>query len=878
MPHLPRCLHATRLFRLCLAGGFLAGLIGLGWVSAQAPPKKPPRTEDEDDSKPGKVYRPDDKGPGAEAGDSQEVDLVVALRQPGLPAAVKSLFGKLAIPHDEFHFQSRVDDVQPIPDYVGNEVKNFRGSFHLIPLDPKSKPYNPSTASVLSVDHYEGIALREVRAFLDRHYERLRTEDKEYLSRRDQLRRAEQALAYVVRNHQALHSTHKRVGDAWDTVVSNLRKFLLDVRVWQLEDMAEANDWDAAFALTSKLVDTYSTPEECARIAQPLEDILKKALISSDPGDARLRESRRRLRRILEGHADSAIVRPIRDSLRGQAQALLDEAKRLGKDPKTTRRALDLLEQAQEVFPELPGLREYRISLKQTHPILRVGVREFPHFFSPALATTDDELRATELLFEGLVKLSPDASGALRYHSGLAEGRPRVVAMGRQFQLPRGIMWSDGKTVLEAADIRYTLRQLAEGVSLGGPPAWADQLLEEKVGGGSDPYQVTISLRQGFLDSQAPMTFKIVPRDQRPTAPEFAQKPVSSGPFIFMPEHEKDAGRDFLLFVANPVYGTRPGKSGLPHMQEVRFYVTTDPVKDLSNGTLHMALGLTAEQAAELRKGGKVKVQLPKPETPANRRVWFLAMNHRRPALANSDLRRALVHCINREKVLDDCFRGPLGRDVHKAINGPFPAGSWPCSPRLAKGKGPGVTVDPYDPDKAKAFVAQAHVADLVRGKSLSLKYPEGDPAVEKAMAALKEQVKAATGIDLELVKCDLKKLREDVEVTTSFDLAYYHYDYPDETYWLWPLLGPSRSGDNYLGFKNGDVETAMRDAMGHRDFARVQAYMHALHEVVAREAPIVPLWQLDPLIAWTSTVTPPPFDPLLVFTDSEVWRVEATD
>jgi ABC-type transport system substrate-binding protein len=871
MSHSRRWFLAARLF---FAVVFFAGLICVGWVSGQAPPKKPPqRTEDEDEGpRPAKVVPvEEEKTPGSDTAETPDADLVVAQKKKGLHPAVRELFKELADPHDEFHFQNRVDRVQPIPEYVGTEVKNFKGSFHLIPLDPKDKPYNPSTASVLSVQHYESIAFQGVQAFLDKHFERLRTEDKQYLSRRDQLVAAEQALAWVVRNHQSLRTTGKRKGDAWDALDADLKKFLLDVRVKQLEENAEASAWGAAFALTRRLVDTYTSPDDCAKIAQPLEDILRRALANSDVSDPRLRETRRRLRQIVERHPDNPIVRPIRDSLKGQAQMLLDEAKRLGKDPKVTRRALDFVEQAQEIFPELPGLREYRINLKTTHPVLRVGVRDLPRFLSPALATTDDELRATELLFEGLVKLSPDASGALRYHAGLAEGRPRVVAMGRQFQLPRGVVWSDGKTALEAADVRYTLRLLAN-------TPLVDQLLDEKVGGGANPYQVTLSLKQGFLDSLAPMTFKIVPRDQRPNAPQFAQKPITTGPFVFIPEHEKDSGRDYLLFMANPVYGTRPGKSGLPHIQEVRFYATNDPVKEINTGKLHLVLDLTPEQAAELRKGGKAQVMVSKPPTPANRRVWFLALNHRRPALANGDVRRALVHAIQREKLLDDFFRGPMGRDIHKAINGPFPAGSWPCSPRLAKTKGANPTLDPYDLDKAKVYASQARIRDLTNGKPLSLKYPEGDPVLDKVMAALAEQVKTATGLELTLEKCDLRKLREDVEVTTSFDLAYYHYDYPDETYWLWPLLGPGRSGDNYLGFKNGDVETAMRDAMGHRDMARVQLYMHVLHDVVAREAPIVPLWQLDPLIAWTPIVQPAPFDPLLVFTDAEQWHVEATD
>src|SRR5437763_13270023 len=61
---------------------------------------------------------------------------------------------------------------------------------------------------------------------------------------------------------------------------------------------------------------------------------------------------------------------------------------------------------------------------------LRVGVRRLPERLSPALATTDNELRAVELLFQGLVKISEGPDGVSSFRPALADGPPRLVPQG----------------------------------------------------------------------------------------------------------------------------------------------------------------------------------------------------------------------------------------------------------------------------------------------------------------------------------------------------------------------------------------------------------------------------------------------------------------
>jgi ABC-type transport system substrate-binding protein len=884
--------------RLLLVGLLLGGLSAAGWVVGQAPPpdkgkpavgkdhrKRRPVKEEEDETPPTKVIRPEadakTKPAAPPPADVAETDLREAARRAH-HAEVKKMLDDLATPHDLIVFRAlggvgqpeREERVEPLPDYIGVEVRPVKGALKVVPLDtkgnPTDKPYSPTLTSIKMVRHYERLVLDAVRDFLGKHLERNKADDPSYLSRREQLLAAEQVLAAAVRFHESARLRDRRRGDAWDVLEAELRKELLETRIAQLTDLAEARDWDQAIALTRRLAATYTSAEDQAKVARPLADVLKKALNSPTFSEDQLRDVRQRLRQLEQQFPHSEIITPITDSLREQARALLEEARRLGKDKKTLARAQELLKMAEETWPQLPGLRAYRMELDEKHPVLHVGVRDLPVLLSPAKATTDTEIRALDLLFEGLVKACPDAEGVICYRPGLAEGRPRVVPLGREFRLPRNALWSNGQP-LTSSDVRYSLSLLAQAQPTALPPAWTKVLDTNVIL--RDPYEVIVPLRQGFLDPLALMTFKVLP--QKAPVPvdgeEFAKKPIGSGPFVYQQQRSEQA-RSYAAFEANANYGSRASKFGLPRIQEVRLYQTAEPVKELREGALDLVLDLTAQQAGELlNKNEGVDVLLPG-QGYVNRRVYFLAINQAKVPLKNDDLRRCLARAINREELLNEHFRGPLrGKGVHQVLNGPFPAHSWACSPHV-KGRSKGEGLDLFDAELSRALAQQPAVKKALGEAKLELKYPAGDPVLEKAMAALCKQVKAATGIELKPVARDVRALRSDVEEVNDYDLAYYHYDFPDETFWLWPLL---RDGGNYLGFSNAEVETMLVDSMGRRDFAQVQRYAHQIHEILVREMPLIPLWQLDPLLAWGKHVKPGAIDPLLVFTDIDQWHLE---
>ncbi|MFO0928163.1 MAG: ABC transporter substrate-binding protein [Gemmataceae bacterium] len=880
-------------------GGRLLGLLLLGTAvtGLAAPPNR--RAEEEDDRPPVRreVLRLDeqaDKQPKPPPRVDQSGADLPALARSTKHAKVKELFAALAVPADEVTLRSfpgvKVDGlpvsgrfrVEPLPAYIP-DLAEAKGRIPLRPLptdgqEGKAQEISPNLVG--AIRYYELFAAERVKEFLDRRF------DPADLSRDDQLTAAEQALAAVLRSTCRPASRGVREGPGGMRWRPSCGRRLLGVYLAQLDRLTERRAWDAGFALAVRVAGDFRRKGEGERLVGPVAVLLRGALNDPTFPHDRLRDARARLRVLEDQFPNSPILKPIGDALRDQAQRLLDRARQLVKEDRKDE-ALEQLRRAEDLWPELPGLRTYRLGTDQSYRILRVAVRDLPRYLSPAWATTDAELRAVELLFESLVVSSADERGALSYRTQLAEGRPQVIPLGREFKLPRQGYWSDGKP-LTVGDLRFTVAQQQEGKGTGRSAGWGELLDRLQVEG--DPFRLKLRLKQGFLDPLAPMAFKVLPARSRPhpASKEFAQQPISSGPFVY-DAGEPGAKRDGVTFRANPYYAARADKGGLPRIREVRF-VTVAPekakdgkettpaahlLKAFKDRTIDLAADLTAREAAELAKAG-FEVPLPSAKTP-NRRVSFLAVNHRKPPLANADLRVALARAIPRETILDAHFRADLGRKVHKALNGPYPAGSWACDPTLVS-RTDRTSLDPHDPDLARTKWKQALTRLSLRDLRLSLKYPSGDSTLKAALEAMaKAMEQTLPGLTVALEERTPYELREDVEETHSYELAYYHYDFPDQAYWLHPLLGPAgRNGaENYLGY-TGPLVSRIQAAMTVRNFVAVRDYAQAIHrQLLEAEMPLIPLWQLDPLYAYPrGELELPPIDPQALFTQVEEWRV----
>jgi ABC-type transport system substrate-binding protein len=891
------------IWRIAVGAALALNLLLLA-VVAQAPKtddKKPPMIDEEETTTPTKgVIRIEDKTlpKNTTRPASLDIDLGQAARSAKHPG-IRELFSTLAIPHDVVHItnpllKNRPDElVKPLRDYIGDKPYKISGKIVLHPFDKEwkeAKEMALSPSAVKEVVHYEQLAQKEVDKFLGEQWERLPAANDKYLSAIDKLIVAEQALTAAARFHEAARESEVRKGDAWNDVRKELRQRLLQVSLDRMQLLIENDRWDAALALVADTAKRFPTSDEQKTIAEPMAKLIHK-LLETSADAAKYKDVFRRLQEIERSLPLAGSMEPIRKRLVELAQPHLAAAIEF-KKANRLKEARDELRQATDIYPHLPGLKDLQLDFDDEYPTMRVGVSELPLNMSPALAFNEAERQVVEMLFEGLYELGPEPDGG-RFRPVLARGRPGLIALGREIALQREAFWSNGKPI-DASDVVSTLRLLRSDWQ-GHCEAWADDLMDDALV--TDSFQVKLTLKQGCLDPLALMSFKILPAGpdklsnaralDKPSDKDFAQKPIGSGPFMFDPNAHTEAGRPYARFLTNPYYRSRPGRTGLPRIREIQFFRSSDPVKEMADGKLDLVPDVPLDMVSAMRKTANVTVSSPL----SSRRIYMLAVNHRHSNLDSAPLRRALAQAIPREKMLKDFFRHDLGDKVHQPLCGPYPTGSWACPPPRPDESDKADTL--FNLTSAKASLRQAKKDKL----SLSLKYPKDDSSVQKAMEFLKKHLETElAGLSIELKPVPLDNLRLDVLRDHEYDLAYYWYDYPDPTFWLWPILDKRSDrigGPNFLGYQggNGRLEQLCRDALNHRNFKNVQELTHTIHSVfVQQEMPFIPLWQLDRFIAHTNSVqildgtrqlsltsTTPEIDPLRVFGTVEYWRVNRT-
>ena len=745
--------------------------------------------------------------------------------------------------------------VEPLDKFYADR-RSIKAPIKVRPVAPPGKERTISNHAVRGVTYFEQVAADAVKAFMDRAEE----------PRFAKLVAAEQALSAVIRFHQSAVQRGIREGAEWHPLEERLRKLLVQALLGQMDSLVESKAWKAAFDLTARLADAAprTAGPENALVVRKVAEFLGKAL--DDPTFASVEEIRRRMKQLENLFPGKDVGKPIAEVLRRRAADLVEQAKGFvakGDKPK----AIDLLRQATDTWPELPGLREYQMSIDRTYQMLRVGGRSLPKFMAPGRASTDAELRALDLLFEGLVQLVPDDEGRLYYRPQLADARPQVLALGRRFVLPQEALWSNGSR-LSAGAVRSTVKWMKNDARTSRTQVWGDLLADAEMA--SVSHKVSLRLKQGFLDPLALMTFKILPA--RASDPKFAERPFGSGPFKHEGEATDPVGGPFQSFKANPFYGARDGKRGLPRLSEVRMYAPADPVKALSAGQIDLAFDLTGEQAGKLSMLG---FEIRKFDA-VNRRIWFLAVNNKAEGLQHAEMRLALARAIPRQAILDGVFRKGLGMKAHAALNGPYPVGSWACDPGLAAPEGK-PSADPFDPDLARAKFKEALAKSKRKEISYAILYPQDDKQAADALSELCAQaMKALPGLSLTTEGVPPAKLRERTQ-KGDYQLAYCHYDFPEGAFWLGPLLSAGPTGENFLNY-SGLLQAKAEAAMKVRHFPEVRKRAHDIHrQLLLTEMPFIPLWQLDPLMAMRKKglIDAPPFEAIHPFARIGEWRIK---
>lgn len=674
------------------------------------------------------------------------------------------------------------------------------------------------------------------------------------------VRRAEAIISRALGEHDLAVQRGQRAVSDWRGVREQMIGTLFRLQMFQAYKLAQAKQVADALAVCDQLKPLYF--RDSARLAELLklyeQLILGPAVGELDEGNyasvhERLTQFGRRF-----PYRSSPLADQLRARLQRIAQDLVARAEQ--------ERKPELLDDAAVVWPELSGLEELRRRLISEYPVLKVAYRSLPASYSPLDARTPVERHAVALLFERLVNWREDERRGSYYVPGLAVSGPAPLPRGRLFSLPY-CEWSDSRGepahLCTAEDVIWTVELMRKVRPAAFPAAWG-QLLDtaSRPANTDDPFQVQITLKHDHWQPLSFMDFYVLPKQSFPQAgaaaelERFAREPVGTGPYQRASSEDATIAR----FVANPVYRHR----GRPLIREVVFQQmdSLESLDDFRRGKVQLVYDVRPQHVVELRRQGNQVIKL------SARSLFSLAPNHRNPKLANLDLRLALAHAIDREEILNQHFRAGGNKLDHAALHGPFPARSWASNSRVST----------YEPQQAALYFAKARATLGTSKIELNLIYPDFEPDVAEACAAIKRRL-AEFDVALTIQAVAPQSLNEIVERRHSFELAYWRHDFDDETFWMWPLLDPEDAeagGANFLGFvPDKDLRDLFHRMLTRKQFTEIRQAMYEIDEYFHRQVVFIPLWQIEPYVAVTSKLKFTRLDPVRLFDSIEDWSLQ---
>ncbi|MFJ6655144.1 ABC transporter substrate-binding protein [Streptomyces sp. NPDC091377] len=198
--------------------------------------------------------------------------------------------------------------------------------------------------------------------------------------------------------------------------------------------------------------------------------------------------------------------------------------------------------------------------------------------------------------------------------------------------------------------------------------------------------------------------------------------------------------------------------------------------------------------------------------------------------LSDARVRQAVAWLVDRDRLAADVYQGtvdPLYSLIPAGITGHTTA-----------------FFDRYpdqDPERARRLLTEAGVALPVR---FTLAYAEGRGAAEAEAAELKRQLEADDGLFDVTVKgyewTDFQKRWAAGELD-AYAVGWVA-DYPDPDTFGAPLIGTGSTMNT--GYSNETVDRLIEQGQRYADRGAADDDFRAIQDVVARDVPVIPLWQ----------------------------------
>lgn len=312
--------------------------------------------------------------------------------------------------------------------------------------------------------------------------------------------------------------------------------------------------------------------------------------------------------------------------------------------------------------------------------------------------------------------------------------------------------------------------------------------------------------------------------------------PLSSGPFCL---ESWEQGRSLQL-VPNELYP--PGR---PYLDRVVFRIIPDPqarVVALETGEVDFVDGITPADARRLEGEPSLRI-----EPVGGRQYYYLMWNTRLPIFADPLTRHALSLAIDRQRMIATLLLGFGAPAV-----GPVAPVMWNFNRDLVG--------DPYDPDTARNWLAEAGWADsdgdgVLERDGHRLRFEMitklGDPVRENGAVILRENLR---DIGAE-VTVRVLELATGLELVNDGRFAAYFGSFNANLYGDPTSVVHSRSTDEFNDghYANARVDSLLDLAAVTYDRAEALTYWHQVQAILLEDQPSAYLFYPEKLVAFST-------------------------
>ncbi|GAA1702286.1 ABC transporter substrate-binding protein [Kribbella yunnanensis] len=458
---------------------------------------------------------------------------------------------------------------------------------------------------------------------------------------------------------------------------------------------------------------------------------------------------------------------------------------------------------------------------------------------------------AIHLILRGLTAWKTDPGKPTELVPDLATDTGQVSDGGKTwtYKLKPGLKYADGSTIV-AADIKYGIER-SFAPELSGGLGYHKSLL---VGGDkyTGPYKggalasvetpddttIIFKLNKPFGDwpwvASMP-AFSPVPKKADTDPAHYGEKPAASGPYqvkSYQPGSKLELER-------NPNWdkASDQARTGLPDAYVWQMGLEANTVnqrliQDANDDKNAAATGVSVPAALIPTVTGNPAVKARVATSPSGA-LQYLAMNNKRPALSNPEVRKAIQYAVDKQAV-QVAEGGPeFGGEIASTLITPGIEGYSKYNTYEAPPAG--------DPDKAKQLLAAAGVTNL--RLTLVADNATGLPVAQAIQQGLKR-----AGITVDIKPLDSEPLSDlitgnkpDYDLTVSSWLP----DFPSAIGNIQPLFATSEIGNggyNISRYSNPTVDAAINAATAESDKAKAAAAWGALDKQIMNDAPLVPL------------------------------------